>query len=300
MAPSGRARSRLRRRRVDRDDRASAPAMRAPCTAARPTPPSPMTTTDSPGADLGGVADRADAGEDGAAEQRRLGRAACRRARDAGVGARPRSRWRTRRAEAGVDVGVAAGGAGERDAAARRRRARTGTARRLAEPAGPAGGDQLSTTWSPTARPRDAGADLDDDAGALVAEDDRARRGAACRWPATGRSGRRRPRRAAPAPGAGPARVSAISSTAPAGPSAARAVPDATPVTAGSPSPDVNSARAVRRRAPGRMPECLYPPNGASGLNAPPLMSTCPVRIRRATASARVRVEPDQTLPARP
>ena len=36
------------------------------------------------------------------------------------------------------------------------------------------------------------------------------------------------------------------------------------------------------------IPDCLYPPNGASGANHdPPLTPTVPVRIRRATAIAR-------------
>src|SRR2546421_677821 len=33
-------------------------------------------------------------------------------------------------------------------------------------------------------------------------------------------------------------------------------------------------------------PDCLKPPKGARGLNAPPLTSTCPLRVRRAAPLA--------------
>src|SRR3954468_2425091 len=48
-------------------------------------------------------------------------------------------------------------------------------------------------------------------------------------------------------------------------------------------------------------PDCLKPPNGARGLKRPPLMSTCPVRSRRATRSARAASEdPPRPVPGGP
>src|SRR5215831_5808770 len=46
-------------------------------------------------------------------------------------------------------------------------------------------------------------------------------------------------------------------------------------------------------------PDCLKPPNGAFMLNAPPLMSIWPARMRRATRCARASSF-DHTAPARP
>src|SRR5579863_8180610 len=47
------------------------------------------------------------------------------------------------------------------------------------------------------------------------------------------------------------------------------------------------------------LPDCLKPPNGAAGLYAAPLISTCPVRMRLATRTA-CSTSFDQTPPARP
>ena len=204
----------LRRGRIDRDDRRAAPAIRAACSAARPTPPRPKTTTDSPGRTRAVLSDRAEAGEHGAAEQRRLGRAGGRRGRGMhafaattvslgergrrrgpGTPARPSAVRRTaghaRRSAccAQVRLAVVAEPARparrrpvEHDAVARRRRGRRPRRPRR-----------------PCPRPRGRGR--------------RERLASACRRPGTGRSGRPRRRarrtRTCPGPGSG----SAISST---------------------------------------------------------------------------------------
>ena len=50
----------------------SAPAILAAAITWRPTPPHPITATRSPGLDPAGIADRSEAGEHGATDQRRL------------------------------------------------------------------------------------------------------------------------------------------------------------------------------------------------------------------------------------
>ena len=159
----------------------AAPAIRAPWTTNWPTPPAPITSAVKPGSGPRGVQHGADAGERGAAEQRRLlhrhgvaeRHRAPRRRRRRARRARP-SRCRGRRS---------------------RRRARARCGRRAACPCpiadesgphaagrprrhgphSPQAGAQERTTRSPSRSPSTSGADGLDEPGALVAEHDRRR-----------------------------------------------------------------------------------------------------------------------------
>ena len=107
-----------------------APAIRAPCTAASPTPPSPNTTTDSPGRTFAALRTAptpvSTAQPSSAASlERDVGGQ-----RHAGAPRRPPSRWRTRPRPRPAKTAAPSASSRVRTAARRGRRSGTGTARR--------------------------------------------------------------------------------------------------------------------------------------------------------------------------
>ena len=156
----------------------SAPCATAPMTALRPTPPRPMTTTDSPACTLRRVTDGSDPGRHRAADERGdLGgvRGSTLIAADAATTCRspnvPMPLYAPIASPLVPCNRTSSGAAGGRC----RRAGCTATARRAACLAGAHGAVHASTTRSPTARSLDALADLLDPCGALVAHHDAGR-----------------------------------------------------------------------------------------------------------------------------